>query len=136
MAEEGWDSSFDSNTENVDSLFNLCVKLCADDLSTFCFLDKESDLYFCHEGIQLPADVSEALMERCMEKDILNEALLHAFSDPNKTKVRRLDVSKCSITDRTLRWFLPHGLSELDISNCNQSLTTESLAYINQHGDT
>ena len=135
MAEGGEEITTDYNADSPESLFGLCVKFCVQELSTFCMLNSESELYDSYEGLQLPTDVSEALMDLCRERGILNESLLHAFSDPNKTKIRRLNVSNCSITDSTLRWFLPHGLTELDISNCSQSITTESLACINEHGD-
>ena len=135
MAGEMADGRINCRTEILESLFKLCVKYCAQDLSTFCVLNADCDLYFLHEGVQLPANVSEALMQSCREKGILNEALLHAFADPSKTRIRRLNVSNCSITDRTLRWFLPHRLTELDISNCSQTITIESLAYINLYGE-
>ncbi len=128
--------SLEGVTEGPDSLFNLCADFCVANLATFCSFNGNSDLYVALDGVELPSEVSEILIQLCRDKNILNESLLHAFADPSKTKLRRLDVSNCSITDRTLRWFLPHGLVELNISNCSQSLTSESLICINKYGKT
>ena len=123
------------NPENPDTLVTLCTSYCVNNLQTFCHRPLGSENFsVLNNGVQLPTDITEALLNACREMGILNEALLHAFIDPEKTRVQRLNLNGCSITDRVIKWFMPHRLTELNISNCNQ-ISNDSLTYINQHGD-
>ncbi len=135
MASPGPEETAD-HPENPDTLVALCTNYCVNNLQTFCHRQGGTDnCYTLNNGVQLPTDITEALLNQCREIGILNEGLLHAFIDPEKTKVQRLNLNGCNITDRVIRWFMPHRLTELNISNCNQ-ISNDSLTYINQHGDT
>ncbi len=116
-----------------DTLLQSCVSYWVHNLDTFCSYDEQAELYSLREGLSLPAEICENLLDACQKKGfILDDKFLHIFKDPVSSHLRRINLRDSQVTDQGLEWLAQHNLLELDISGCTE-LTQESVHTINKN---
>ena len=57
-----------------------------------------------------------------------------AFSDPEKSRIKSVDLSGSSLTDQGFQALAGHNLRVLNVNNC-RFLTTESLESLNKNSE-
>lgn len=97
--------------------------------------DKRSRRFKLHKGLRLPGEISEKLFSTLHEEGLdLEDDFAMAFSDPTVSRIRSVDLSGSSITDRGLKCLLAHKLRVLNIHNCRH-LTIDSLEALNRESE-
>lgn len=92
-----------------------------------------SDFTELHEGIILPTDICEKLLQTMHSEGLdLDDRVAKAFGDVTCARFMRISLRGSSITDEGLACLLRHNLRELDIHNCRH-LTRASLDHLNAH---
>ena len=96
---------------------------------------KRTRRFKLHKGLRLPVEISEKLFSTLHEEGLdLEDDFALAFSDPTVSRIRSVDLSGSSITDRGLKCLLAHKLRVLNINNCRH-LTIDSLEALNRESD-
>ena len=95
----------------------------------------ESRRFVLREGLRLPAEICETLFAIIHEEGLdLEDNFAIAFSNPGKSRIKSVDLSGSSLTDRGFEALAGHNLRVLNVSNCRY-LTIESLEALNRHSD-
>nr|CAD7454216.1 unnamed protein product [Timema tahoe] len=118
-----------------ESLLDLCFKYVVQNLDTICSVDPFTRDYHLKEGLALPSEICERLIEiyqKCGNS--VDDRFVNIFSNSHTTRLKRVRLRNSSITDDGLRVLLNHNLVELNISNCSE-ITEKSLQNINDRGD-
>nr|CAD7397256.1 unnamed protein product [Timema cristinae] len=118
-----------------ESLLDLCFKYVVHNLDTICSVDPFTRDYHLKEGLALPSEICERLIEiyqKCGNS--VDDRFVNIFSNSHTTRLKRVRLRNSSITDDGLRVLLNHNLVELNISNCSE-ITEKSLQNINDRGD-
>ena len=91
--------------------------------------------FMLHPGLRLPAEICEKLFSTLHEEGLdLEDDFALAFGDPSISRIRSVDLSSSSVTDRGLKCLLAHKLRVLNIHNC-RFLSTQSLEALNQNSE-
>lgn len=99
-----------------DSLLELAARFCAASLLQVTRAQRPDAVDL--SALCLPHEVGEQLFQAACELDRdLGDALVAVFRHTRLTRVRLRD---CSVTDRGAKYLLRHKLRELDIHNCPQ----------------
>ncbi|KAG8230818.1 hypothetical protein J437_LFUL010598, partial [Ladona fulva] len=117
-----------------ESLLDLCLKYLVGNLETFCVEDPVSKTIFLKEGLTLPCEICEKILEVGQQNQCLEDRFVKIFENTQATRLKRVRLRNAHITDSGLCILLNHNLLELDLNNC-VGLTKLSLRYINKHGD-
>ena len=87
-----------------------------------------------HEGIVLPSEICDYLLQTMTNQGLdIDDGVAKAFSDPDRSKLRRLELRDSNITDLGFRLLAKHNLRDLRIFNCKY--LTEILSDMNNHSD-
>uniref|UniRef100_T1IJT0 Protein zer-1 homolog n=1 Tax=Strigamia maritima TaxID=126957 RepID=T1IJT0_STRMM len=123
-------SMWDGNTP--DSLVDISTRFCVQNLETFCNFEPTTKRYYLR--ITLPNEICERMLtSQKQDSRTIDDDFLRIFKDPRTTRLRRVNLSKSTVTDEGLDVVLRHNLIELDISDCDK-ITEESLTLINEFG--
>ncbi|XP_046386506.1 protein zer-1 homolog [Ischnura elegans] len=118
-----------------ESLLDLCSKYVVSHLDTICFEDPESKGRRLKDGLTLPSEICEKLLEVYQQTGhSLEDKFVKIFENKQATRLRRVRLRNAKITDYGLCILLHHRLIELDLCNCI-FITKRSLAFINEFGD-
>ena len=91
--------------------------------------------FMLHPGLRLPAEICEKLFSTLHEEGLdLEDDFALAFGDPSISRIRSVDLSGSSVTDRGLKCLLAHKLRVLNIHNC-RFLSKQSLEALNQNSE-
>ncbi len=134
MALEWWPPhGWPDNTP--DSLHDLCLDYCLQHLEqTLCDYDSHAAVYSLKEGLSLSPSVSDRLIKKWLENgNVLNDRFLHIFKNTKHTKLKKLNLEGCNVTDDGLVWLLQHQICELNLSSCGQ-LSRDVLTAMNRFG--
>ncbi len=116
-----------------ESLWQLCLEYCVANLEAIATYDNNYG-WTLHDSIYLPVQTCDSLLHTFQGRDIiLNDDLLHIFQDHYRTRLQRVNLRGSDITDRGIRWIMPHEPKDLNLMGC-PNLTTGSLYYINKYG--
>lgn len=119
------------------SLLDICIKYCLENQHIICSIVSENEPYTCslRHGISLQLGICERMLHVFREDmhQTIDDAILHLFKDPIRTRLRKVDFHDSKITDVGLEIVLRHNVVELGISNCS-GLTERSLEIINNAG--
>lgn len=116
------------------TLQELTVRYLIGNLETFCDYDKDAELYSLKPDVALPAEICDMLFSMFMEEGhTLDDKLIHIFSDPLRSRLKRINLRDSLVSDVGLGWLMPHVPIDLDISNCSD-LSKESIQHINRYG--
>ncbi|VEN53111.1 unnamed protein product [Callosobruchus maculatus] len=121
-----------SNTDTRNDWWNKCMDGSTDDETRYQF--KDPDIF-------LITEISEKLLQKLSEKGLLDDSLLHIFTEQN-TKLRKFRINNCMVTKRGLRILKQHKVSEIectnlkrtsigDIIDCLSDWSMENLYYAN-----
>jgi len=88
-----------------------------------------------HDGIVLPLEICEHLLQTMVAEGLdIDDRVAKAFSDPYRSKLRRLELRNTNITNEGFCLLAKHNLRELRLNNCLY-LTDEILSELNSHSD-
>lgn len=106
----------------VTTLLDLCMD------TSLGFLESAS---FKNQHIFLPEDLCEAFISKRLKCGDCNDNFLATFSDPQTSRIVRLNLKGASITDRGLELISCQPLKELNISSC-RLVTQDGLKYLHR----
>ena len=123
---------WEKEVDEPENLQTQCIHYIAHQME--CIATKTSDTWCLKPGISLPQVLCEKLLSTCVDLGVeLEDSLLHIFHDVSNTRLRRAFFRNSSkITDNGLEYILRHGLTELDISQC-ECLTPKTVEHINKY---
>lgn len=86
-----------------------------------------------HDGIVLPLEICDHLLQTMVAEGLdIDDRVAKAFSDPYRSKLRRLDLKNTNITNSGFNHLVKHNLRELRMHNCLY-LTDDILSELNSH---
>lgn len=118
-----------------ESLLDLCFKYVVSHLDTICTVDPQTKEKRLKEGLTLPSEICEKLLEVYQQSGhSLEDKFVKIFENTETTRLKRVRLRNANITDYGLCILLNHKLTELDLTNC-VFITKRSLWHINEYGD-
>lgn len=88
-----------------------------------------------HDGIVLPSEICDYLLQTMVNVGLdIDDNVAKAFSDPRRSKLRRLEIRDSKITNDGFSMIAHHNLRELRLCNC-ENLTDDILTDLNNHSD-
>ena len=121
----GGDLVEDSPCPLTDTVINYCMS----NVSTFCDVDEDGNPIKIREDAYLPSVICDRMVSTLNEQGAANDNMVRVFCDPAKTQLRRVNLSRSPITDKSIMHLSNHKLVELDVSNCT-NLTEDCLRDI------
>lgn len=122
------------NSTAPEKLLDICFEYVNKHLETICRYDPVSDNLQLMEGVALPVELCERLLNvRSNSFTIINSSFINIFRNTDCTRLKRVRLRKSDIQDDDLEILLKHRLTELDISY-SPSLTTNCIGYITEYG--
>lgn len=103
------------------------MKFIVNNLQTICL--ETSEGYKLYEGLVLPSEICEPLIETYQNIGEVNDVFVRLFEDIDKTKLFSVHICNSTITDDGLEHLLRHNLYELSLTNC-QYLTQRTYTNI------
>lgn len=123
-----------TDEDSPGALRELCLLYCVKNYETFCELDRYTGRYNLKDGVSLPPEICESLLDTYVSLGrILEDNFLHVFEDPMRTHLRKVNVQDTDVTEKALLWLMRHKPHELDISGC-KNVSSKTLEAINQYG--
>ena len=88
-----------------------------------------------HDGLVLPSEICDHLLQTMVAEGLdIDDRVAQAFSDPTRSKLRRLELRNAHIKVEGFKMLCKHNLRELRIHKCDD-LSEEILAELNSHTD-
>lgn len=98
-------------------------------------VEMQDELNQVHEGIVLPSEICDYLLQTMVSEGLdIDDRVAKAFSDPHRSKLRRLELRNSNITNYGFSLLAAHNFRELRISNCN-NLSDDILTDLNNHAE-
>ena len=116
------------------SLFKLTTQYCLKNRQ--CFTVRQPDgSYRLREGLYLPVEICEALLDCCSEDKIcIDDYFAKIFSDTKRTRLSTVSLHNSVITDDGFNSLVVHSLRKISLINCN-NITESSLESLNCYSD-
>ncbi|XP_046664113.1 protein zer-1 homolog [Homalodisca vitripennis] len=125
--------TWDSDTA-PESLLNQCFLYIVRNLSTVCYLNRQTNRYELHSGLTLPRELCEKFFQFYFQNvGVVDDKFVNIFSNPNATNLKCVRLRNSKISDEGLEMLLKHKLIELDLEKCRY-ITDKSLSVLNQYG--
>ncbi|XP_076231127.1 protein zer-1 homolog [Calliopsis andreniformis] len=125
-----------------ESLVELCFRVICKNLDVISvkkqsqFLSKEIPLRSLSQGLVLPSEICDKLIEHVLRSNIVehHDEFFHMFSDTSATKVKRVKVERSNMTDYSAKILASHKLVELELRDC-PAITEAVVEHINANAD-
>ncbi|OWF49357.1 protein zer-1 homolog [Mizuhopecten yessoensis] len=106
-----------------DTLENICLGVCAQNQETFCVEDPDGKLSI-RPGVDILPGVVDRLVSALKKDDVLDLKWINLFRDTSLTRLTRIDLSRCSVSDTEMNIVTDHPLHELILTNTVLSKNT------------
>ena len=132
-----------------ESLFNLASKCILANPGVLFRVVEDEDSMLCeehphrmracfdriHDGLVLPSEICDHLLQTMAAEGLdIDDRVAQAFSDPTRSKLRRLELRNTHIKTEGFKMLVKHNLRELRIHKCDY-LSEEILPDLNLHAD-
>ena len=88
-----------------------------------------------HDGLVLPSEICDHLLQTMVAEGLdIDDRVAQAFSDPTRSKLRRLELRNAHLKAEGFKMLCQHNLRELRIHKCDY-LSEEILPDLNAHAD-
>ena len=88
-----------------------------------------------HEGLVLPSEVCQHLLETMISEGLdVDDRVAKAFGNPDRTRLRRLELRNSNLTNQGFSVLAKHKFRELRLFN-SKHLTDDILLDLNNHSD-
>ena len=88
-----------------------------------------------HDGLVLPSEICDHLLQTMVAEGLdIDDRVAQAFSDPTRSKLRRLELRNAHLKAEGFKMLCQHNLRELRIHKCD-FLSEEILPDLNAHAD-
>lgn len=91
----------------------------------------ESSTFKTQNHVFLPEDLCEAFISKRLKSGDCNDNFLSSFSNPQTSRIVRLNLKGASITDKGLEHIACQPIRELNISSCTR-VTQNGLKYLHR----
>ncbi|XP_053995364.1 protein zer-1 homolog [Hylaeus anthracinus] len=132
---------------DIDDLFRLDKYVGSESLAELCFRvicknldiisdkeqwDKENSLRNLLDGLVLPSEICDKLIEYVLRSDTIefHDEFFHIFSNTSTTKLKRVKIVRSNLTNQSVQILALHKLVELELIDC-PNVTEAAIEYIN-----
>lgn len=118
-----------SGDPSPPSLLELMIEYTLNDLRTVCVVNTHGKVVSLREDAYLPSVISDEIVNTLARRGALDDAKFQALCDTQKVQLKKINLSRTSLSDESLKKLSHHKLVELDISECEQ-LSKECLPHL------
>ncbi|XP_071489155.1 protein zer-1 homolog [Diadema antillarum] len=111
------------------TLLELMIEYTLTDLRTVCVMDTDGCVVRLREDAYLPSIISDRILNTLARRGTLDNSKLQALCERGKVQLKKVNLSRSSISDDGLHQLSYHKLIELDVSECDQ-LSQECLPHL------
>ncbi|XP_043505625.1 protein zer-1 homolog [Polistes fuscatus] len=118
-----------------ETLIDLCFKLICDNLDIISIKDKHGHRIL-RKGLTFPAEICHKFIEHMQrsKKGGSDDWFISIFKDTTATRLRRVKITNCNLTDASVQILMKHKLTDLELTNCCD-LTELSIEHVNANSE-
>ena len=119
----------------LETLTNLCYKVICGNLDIISTKDKRG-LRTLRKGLAFPSEICDKIVEYAQQSEAIEkyDCFFSIFKNVLSTKLKRVKISNCSLTDSSIKTIAQHKLVELEFNNCS-NLTELLIEHINANSE-
>lgn len=119
----------------VESLTNLCYKVICENLDIISTKGKRGHRTL-KKGLILPSEICDKIILHSQQSEAIeeNDYFFSIFKNVLVTKLKRVKISNCSLTDSSVLTIVAHKVTELEFNNCS-NITELSIEYLNENSE-
>lgn len=119
----------------VESLTNLCYKVICENLDAISTKGKRGHRKLKKDLI-LPSEICDKIILYSQQSEAIeeNDYFFSIFKNVHVTKLKRVKISNCSLTDSSVLTIVSHKVTELEFNNCS-NITELSIEHLNENSE-
>ena len=131
----------DAEDPSPPSLLDLMIEYTLSDLRTVCVVDTQGTVLSLRDDAYLPNLIGDKVINTLARRGTLKDTTLQALCDTERVQLKKINLSRTSVSDKGLEKLSQHKLVELDLSECDKLtknclphlLNLTSLQFLNLH---
>ncbi|XP_033224674.1 protein zer-1 homolog [Belonocnema kinseyi] len=130
------DILFDSKQyAGLETLTNLCYKVICENLDIISTKGKRGHRTL-RKGLAFPSEICDKIIEYAQHSEAIeeNDCFFSIFKNVLVTKLKRVKINNCSLTDSSVLTIASHKVTELEFNNCS-NLTELSIEHVNANAE-
>lgn len=117
-----------------ESLYELAMNFIVHNLGSISMIDPITQRRKLKDGIILPAEICESLLQTYQRTRRINDDILNIFHDRSRSRLEDIKLRNSSITDEGFKGLLEHKPARLELTRC-EHLSHAALDLINRNSD-
>ena len=119
----------------LETLTNLCYKVICENLDIISTKGKRGHRTL-RKGLAFPSEICDKIIEYAQHSEAIeeNDCFFSIFKNVLVTKLKRVKINNCSLTDSSVLTIASHKVTELEFNNCS-NLTELSIEHVNANSE-
>ncbi|XP_012530161.1 protein zer-1 homolog [Monomorium pharaonis] len=118
-----------------ERLTDLCYKLICENLDIISVKGKRGHRIL-RKGITFPSEICDKIIEYAQRSEATedDDCFFSIFKNQTATRLKRVKISNCSLTDSSVQTLVNHKLHELELTDCS-NVTSLCIEHINANSE-